>query len=305
MEPDHIPPPPYSETDIYSNSGGHTVILTPATSQADNASVAGRPPPSVASSVDEPIDTPPYSPASSLHQNQVVGEEVERASISTSSATAYFETRPVRSTASTTLDRHFISLTAKTQPKDLSYPQSLQAKDVNEQDWATFLNYLLPEHVDTTNYGVADRKMKAELIDERMSRLTLGQDSRSMTDLAQVDAQLSPLRQPQSPRGTDTMSTLAEWNEGFFKPRGVHICLRDGAAEETTQDSDRVNEMPGAWIPSEQDNLPQSSRNNPAPETRRSWGPFGGLRANSEGFRMGPIQADNDGFRVGNMLVAE
>jgi hypothetical protein len=126
MEPDHIPPPPYSETDMYSNSSDHARILTPPASVADSSPVAPRPALSTASSIDETIYTPPYSPASSLHQNQV-GDEIQSASVS--SAAAYFETRPLRNTTlagSSSLEIYNIVITPTTKPKDLPFAETLQ-----------------------------------------------------------------------------------------------------------------------------------------------------------------------------------
>ena len=176
------------------------------------------------------------------------------------------------------------------------------SRDVSQQDWATFVNYLLPDHAAGVNTGVAHRKLQAELIDERMHRLTLGEADRSMTNLEQVDAQLDPLRNTSPPQTTDrtarVQETLAEWNDGFFMPRGVKIRLIDSERPK----EDETLRIPGAWIPNDND-LPRES---PTTHRRSSsgWG-FGGMRADSRGFRMGPIVADNNGFRIGNTLVAD
>lgn len=272
-------------------------------------SVAARPRPSLstASSIDETIYTPPYSPASSFHQNQVVGEELENASASpsTSSAAAYFSSRPARGStpASSTPETYSITITSTTEPKNLQYPVALQAKDINQQDWATFVNYLIPDHIATANNDIADRKLNAELKaeTERLQKFTLGPEelSSNRSNADELEAQLSPLRQsqasPPTARLNEVKATVTEWNNGFFEPRGVKVVLVDEA--------DRVNQMPGAWIPWENEISPEGSRN-AVPETRRSWGPFG-FRADAEGFRLGSMVADNGGFRIGKMLVAE
>jgi hypothetical protein len=268
MDTDHIPPPPYSETD-------------PATSQVDNASVA-------TSSVDETIYTPPFSPTGSVHHGQTVGDSCDH--VSSSSATAYFESRPVLRPASGTPEIHSITISARTEPKDLPYPANFLSRDCTEQDWATFLNYLLPCHLAEVNNEVADRKLQAELLDESMHKLGLGQEDRS--DTSEVNAQLEHLRQQSSPSIAEKLrmieSTISEWNEGFFRPRGLQITTiyqnsELAAGEETSQ-------MPGSWIPWEEDGQPESSRGNQ--QSRRGFlglgrNPF--MDAGSQGFRMGPI----------------
>lgn len=295
---DQPPPPPYSETDIYSNAPTSPINLTPATSQADNRSL---PTPSAASSVDESVVfTPPYTPTGSV--NQSFGDHDH---VSSTSATAYFESRPTHALLSTSPTVHSIAITPMTEPKDLPYPEPVEdfmSKDITQQDWATFINYLIPDHATGVNNDVADRKLKAEIIDEHMRRLTLGQEDRSRTNLSQVDAQLDPLRQVHSPQSLDRMrrleETISEWNEGFFMPRGVKIRLIDSEREP----DDGTLRMPGAWIPNEQDPLEGPNPNDRG--SRRGWG-FGGVRADSRGFKLGPIVADNDGFRIGNTLVAD
>ncbi|KAH9223703.1 hypothetical protein DL95DRAFT_517795 [Leptodontidium sp. 2 PMI_412] len=316
---DTAPPPPYSETDIYSTAGTSPhPILTPATSQTDNVSVAARPLPSTASSVDETIYTPLYSPAGSDHQNQTFGDEHDH--VSSSSATAFFESRPARRNSSTApLHAIKISVTHGTEPKDIPYPSELLEKDVTELDWLTFVNYLLPDHAAGVNNDVADRKLKAELVDERMHRLTLGKESRSMTDLREVDAQLDPLRQSQTLPSADTSrrleATISEWNEGFFKPRGVQIS-NIGVDDEPAADGE-ATPMPGSWIPWEHE---MNGETGPSGNQNSRKGFFSGfMQAGPQGFKMGPIVADNDGFRIGrnglradnngfrlgNMLVAD
>lgn len=88
---------------------------------------------------------------------------------------------------------HTIAIHPRTTPYDLPYPEPIEdffARDLTQQDWATFVNYLLPDYASDANNQVADRKLKAELLDERMQRLTLDEKSGSRTNLSQVSAQL-------------------------------------------------------------------------------------------------------------------
>jgi hypothetical protein len=211
-----------------------------------------------------------------------------------------------------------------TRPSDLPFPypeEKWLERDVLPEDWQTFINYLIPYHADISNSEVADRKMKAELIDERMERLTLNTDS-GRTDSAKIDAQLSPLRHthadPSVVSNIDTV--IKEWNEGFFGPRGLLIEIAEPAPE--------TRAMPGSWtedpadIPTGINQGGQDAQD--AQGHRRGFrGSFGGgwiraddtgfhigrglMSADHNGFRLGgnALVADNNGFRIGNLLVAD
>jgi hypothetical protein len=301
MDPN--PPPPYSETDIYSNTSSHS-ILTPGTSQADTTSVAGHVQLSTASSVDDSvIYTPLPSPTGSDHQESLQNGFDH---VSTSSAISYFELRPTHRQSPTPLITHKITVTPRTQPEELEYNEAWETRDITQQDWATFVNYLLPEHTAVVNNDVADRKLQQEIMDERMHLLSLGNDRKSRADMSEVSAQLDPLRQPLSSRSTESLSalssTISEWNEGFFKPRGLHIVISGAEPPASAEES---NHIPGAWIPYDHEILAESPNNDHG--GRRglfgSFRTFPGMESNSGSFRIGPIVADNDGLRIGKNLV--
>lgn len=210
---------------------------------------------------------------------------------------------------------HTVSLKPTTQPRDLAFPQPASSwleRDITKQDWATFVNYLLPNHIDTHNVEVANRKLKAELVDERMHRLTLTDEDRSMTNLDNVNAQLEPLRQQTSEAPQSAQVVVDEWNEGFFAPRCVHIDLE--LAEEPSPD-ELTKGIPGAWTHDE-----KNAQHN-GDTTGNNAGVRGWLRADNDGFHVGrnlisadsngfrmgrsAIVADNNGFRMGNLLVAD
>ncbi|TVY24343.1 hypothetical protein LHYA1_G006369 [Lachnellula hyalina] len=303
---DPIPPPPYSETDIYSNTSSHP-NLTPATSQADNLSVASHRQLSIASSIDDSvIYTPLHSPTASDQESLQDGFGHG----STSSAAVYFESRPVHGQSPAHAMTYNLTITPRTRPEELPYPQGWAIRDVTEQDWQTFVNYLLPDHIAAVNNDVADRKFQQELVEERMHQLSLGPgDDRSRADISEVDAQLDPLRIPLSPRSTEshsaTFAMIAEWNDGFFKPRGIEIAINEPKTQVAADEETR--QMPGAWVPYDHETPGGASRNRSG--GRRglfgSLRSFSGLEANSGNFRMGPIVADNEGLRIGkNGLVA-
>lgn len=245
-----------------------------------------------------------------IHQ---IHRDVEHASSAFAAADAYFDSRPATAQIISPPTVHSIAITAATKPENLQYPEPIEdflAKDVKPEDWSTFVNYLLPDYYSNANNDVADRKLKAELIDERMHRLTLDPNDVSRTDLDQVRAQLQPLRN-ESPRRcttqTDVNAMIDVWNEGFFLPRGVKIRL---VASELAVESElrgvqssengESSTMPGAWIPYDHELPGGTAVGSRTP--RRGWS-FGGIRADSMKFKMGPIEADNTGLRMGNMLM--
>src|ERR1700734_3317073 len=123
---DHSPPPPYSVTDLYSNSGsrsGQPYPTTPTTTaNVDNASIHGR---SIseydaASSTGDPtIYTPPYTPDGDRpsHLDSVsdgFDNVSPHASAVAASASAYFESRPALHFSTDTLLVHIINITKDT-----------------------------------------------------------------------------------------------------------------------------------------------------------------------------------------------
>lgn len=75
------------------------------------------------------------------------------------------------------------------------------AELVTDSDWATFANYLFPPHLDTTHRGSAKVRTEAE--------------RHRKTDTQESDDE----------RKERMNATVAEWNEGFFGPRGVKVSL--------------------------------------------------------------------------------
>ena len=288
------PPPAYTETDLFSNSA-----YTPQTSHAGDASLPARVTPSRTNSdTGSIIYTPPDTPTGSVHQDSSGNPSL------TSFEHQFFESRPAPDRISYPATTHCIRITPYTTPDDLPYPSYLMRKDVNEQDWLTFLNHLLPGHAASVNNSIADRKLRAELVDERMHRLTLNHNDRSRIDLREVDAQLEPLRSSNlsEDRMRDVREVIEVWNEGFFGPRGIKVELTTPVAAQKYE----TERIPGAWVDEE------NSNPNPQNEQERGrWGMFGNfsrfgnLDANTTGFRLGSIVADNNGFRIGRKLIAD
>ncbi|KAM3072245.1 hypothetical protein ACMFMG_009061 [Clarireedia jacksonii] len=284
---DDVAPPPYSETDVFSNT--NTTILTPAASTADNVSRAGRVRSNTSSTQGSVIYTPPYSPTESNYTHQ--GNNPSH-----HSAQNYFSSRPAPPSLSYTAPlQHNINLTALSTPDDLPFPQTAAVRDITFQDWATFLNYLLPDHVASVNNSVAIRKLKAELIDERMQRLTLNEHDHPRLDFNHVDAQLNHLRQSSTGAGENWESYVYDiidvWNKGFFEPRGLKIVR---------------SEMKNAGrVPLDQGGSPRVSRGRGFRGMNGNHHPFAGCRGRG-GFRMGSVVANNEGLKIGrDGLVAD
>ena len=296
---DHNPPPPYSVTDLYSNSGSRPGSqpqpnLSTTTSNVDNASIPGRfiTEYDAASSTGDPtIYTPPYTPDGdrSSHLDSVpdgFDNISSHASAVAASASAYFESRPVLHFSTDTLLVHIINITKDTQPSDVPFPEPQKKwldRDVLPQDWETFVNYLIPHHTDASNHDVAERKLKAELIGERMHKLTLDQNETSTTDLRQVDAQLEPLRRPHTEEGMyhDVNTVIDAWNEGFFAVRNIRI----EASEPQSEDGTRA--MPGSWINDPAEAVASGQSQAPQCTSRRGFGSW--VRADDSGFHIAGI----------------
>lgn len=124
----------------------------------------------------------------------VVGTE----EVSYPSAAAYFEDRPCSfSYHGDVLQYHLVTFPAIS-PEDLSYPQPdshYRARDVTSQDWATFVNYVL-------SHSLGDRQQNGKTAREEKS-LARQQDIHERRRMIEA--------------------IVAEWNEGFFGPRGIRI----------------------------------------------------------------------------------
>ncbi|KAG7289754.1 hypothetical protein NEMBOFW57_006130 [Staphylotrichum longicolle] len=330
-----VPPPPYTETDIFSASGrdAHLADDTSRSTSSTNGDV---------------IYTPPLTPRSS-HQSNFAGE-VDH--IASSAAAAYFETRPAPPLNSQPHIVHFLTLTAGSTPDTLPYPSDLAARDVRFEDWQTFANYLMPHHSATSNEEVIDRKLRAEAM-TATNTSNKNDDARSQSSgRSHAEAQLNRVRSPvdgggggsfdpaQQRHAVDT--TVHEWNDGFFGPRRITIQVDilptattttnnnnnnihgDGLNEIPPQPEQHSPHMPGAW---------DTSFDQPAAagaETTDRNGPGGGRfgffssspfsgrggrggrgRGGGEcgrgggGFRFAGINVENDRVSIGNTFVAD
>ncbi|SPN97538.1 uncharacterized protein DNG_01049 [Cephalotrichum gorgonifer] len=278
MDPVHdAPPPPYSETDIYSQPGNNAPSVA--------SSNARRGDDNVSSSTENIIYTPPLTPTTAP------GVTWEPAP----AAAAFFDSRPATTATPPERLEHTIVISEEVRPQDLASQPGFAARDVTEQDWKTFINFLLPDHVARSNHAVADRKLRAE-----SSAGSTGGDA---------EAQLGSLRsddgaQPQPmPRREEMERTVEEWNTFFFAPRGIKIRLSPDT---------ETRRMPGAWDQSFDNHAgnanedPASSNAGPSargPQAQTVWG-MGGIRVTQDGISFGnALAADRFGIRLGQFTA--
>ncbi|TLD16639.1 uncharacterized protein PgNI_02351 [Pyricularia grisea] len=225
---DDSPPPPYSETDIFSTSGPRSPFTSEfpdsvVGSVQDAQSTTGC---STSTESGEVIYTPPLTPTSPSAHQSTTGSDSMSFSSSLLSAAAYFESRPptVLPPGPGSQVLHTVTFAPETTPEDIPYPPSLAGRDVSAEDWHTFVNFLLPDHTTRVNEAVADRKLRAEGGGGSHSG-----SSSSSTSTAHAEAQLEQIFTPGTSvcdggvRKDETERTVREWNEGFFAPRGVAI----------------------------------------------------------------------------------
>lgn len=282
MEPHDVPPPPYSETDIYASSSvdnqSNAASTRPHLSQADDAS----------SSRSNIIYTPPDTPQDSHHA--FTGAEDCQ---TTASAQVYFDTRSATDhlMASAPIV-HTISVSDDPSPVDFPYPSWAASRDVNQQDWRTFINYLIPDYADKANIGIMDRKLRSS---------ETGSPTPSTPAAAREAApepQLDELKSSSVRRRLT--NTVKEWNGGFFGPRAVSIRLL-----EETSTSEPKARMPSDAGSAER-GLGVASSSPAAPQGRGGWreqlAQRLGMDINERGLRMGPLTIDGDRVAFGSTL---
>ncbi|KAH7325850.1 hypothetical protein B0I35DRAFT_120054 [Stachybotrys elegans] len=255
------PPPPYTETDIYSNSGGpRTPPLATVSARAVDDDGASR----ISSSVDGGVLTPTSTAYAATSPQQPAS----------SAAASFFQDRPPPAVPPQGVIEHYMTVHATSEAGDFPYAVDLAARDVDAQDWATFVNFLLPRHAERENDAVADRKMRSLADEKSPAPSETHAYARSQLDQLQGDAS--------DGGGLDMVQfaqhaeeTVQEWNTNFFHPRGIAIHL----------------------------NLPDSTPS--AQQSRETPTPTPGVGGGSWSQRFGGFQMDNDGIRYGNQFVMD
>ncbi|KAG5975857.1 hypothetical protein E4U55_007561 [Claviceps digitariae] len=231
------PPPPYSATDIYSNSQSPSFMpLDDAALRASFSSTT-----SSSSTGDHVIYTPPMTPVtpSALsstnshhhhHHHSPPQLQQQRLLPTQPGAALYFASRPAP-TAKDGLQSDIIMYVIKVQdssvPGDFPYQDHWAAMDVTPRDWATFVNFLLSGHATGGSEAVLDR----------YSRAGKASDSDATSDTtghSRLEAQPDHVREAQpaalAARSTSQRAveaTIQQWNDGFFGPRGMNLVLHN------------------------------------------------------------------------------
>lgn len=268
--PADLPPPPYTETDIYSTSSGENPL-----SPNPNSTPHHHRRESSASTIDhEPIYTPPETPRSSP------ADILSPPPATFVSASSYFDSRPappgltaiLSVTGIPRLTLPLPDVVVANHGTDMPYPAShLADRDVTAEDWLTFGNYLRPHPAPDADDEKGKGKGKAEL-------------------------------EPPSPAHVE--ATLAEWNAGFFGPRGVNFVQRheQPVMSRFPLDGEEGGEhrVPGAWDAAF-DGPAAAGPAGPSAGPGSRFNPFGG----GPGIRFGGIRIDGDRVSIGERFVAD
>ncbi|KAI9892229.1 MAG: hypothetical protein M1814_001688 [Vezdaea aestivalis] len=218
------PPPPYSPDDPNSRP------LTPAhAAQAASVPTLALTPTDGDPRASPAIFTPPASPNQHSHQlSDVAAEEP-----AFSASLAYFESRPTIMQLPPEVLFHDLIITEDSGPDNLPYPQPelvWKARDVTDQDWLTFKNFLFPLAQMAANAQIVERKMQAELDRREQEQPNAEINALYPPQLGAVPgsrdtdekSKWTPV-EPEAERAERVGIVLAEWNEGFFQPRGLKL----------------------------------------------------------------------------------
>ncbi len=270
------PPPPYSETDIHSRS--HGLRNNHPSGADDDVSIAP------SSSHSNIIDTPPESP----HDAHCSFAGPSSDHNITASAQDYFDSRPPNQPPGPNITV-VVEITPTAAPSDFPYPDWALDRDVSDQDWQTFINYLIPGHAARTNSHIIDRKLR------------VAGDAQFSTHDSITRAQLTPLKSSTSvsvsPQNLDTVTR--EWNQGFFEPRGVTIRLKsptEPAVESETQQRGPSRANPAG-----------AEQGQSQPQQPSSWwsSPFAFVDGNNGSLRLGPLYIEGDRVAIGSRFEVD
>ncbi|KAI1211720.1 uncharacterized protein F4807DRAFT_399745 [Annulohypoxylon truncatum] len=284
---EEAPPPPYSETDVFSHPG---ISPEPRVniSNDDATSVTD------SSTHGSPVYTPPETPRES-HFSFPAIEDYR----SIASAHSYFESRPAPLSRSPGQNLVIsLAITEGASPEDFPYPAWASEHDTTEQDWQTFLNYLLPDHAIRSNSQTIDRKLQAE--DDAQS--SKAERSIAEAQLGQIKSSSGlPLRPSH-----DIDAMVREWNDGFFGPRGVTVQRTPYSSRSVPETSSA--EDPPTSVPQPESQSQSQSQPQPQPQgqaSRPRWNPFRPFDVSSRGIRIGRLSVDDERVSFGDSFEVD
>lgn len=171
------------------------------------------------------------------------GGYVRRTSLASnhSSAAAYFDERPCALQLPSNVLEHRLFCPAGTARESIGFPEpedSYRARDVRIEDWCTFLNYLFSARSD------------------RVSEKT--------EHGANLEQKSLPIEEDTPKRRERIEAVVAEWNEGFFGPRGIKIHCEIPSSQAppymSTPDLSTARDVPSR---------PYAQQPQPQPQSRR------------------------------------
>ncbi|KAK0708752.1 hypothetical protein B0T21DRAFT_387481 [Apiosordaria backusii] len=271
-----IPPPPYSETDIYSTTSGPSPINpTPPTTASFRRNSSNSD--DTSTNDGEIIYTPPLTPRSA-QSNTVdfvpapsaplgVSPSPERTD-RTPEAQAYFDSRPLSGVHVGNVTTVEITLANDPAQTDLETIAGIDRitigngdRDVTREDWMTFVNYLLPGFVERTNERVVNRKLRAEGIENSSHNGSEKGGDGNGSDRSQAEVLLDRIRSPTgSEDGVEGVEAKRErvermdqqreermpggWEERFDSAQGQG----QSQSQSQTQGQGQQQRGPGGWM---------------------------------------------------------
>ncbi|KAB5525634.1 hypothetical protein GE09DRAFT_476908 [Coniochaeta sp. 2T2.1] len=243
------PPPPYTETDIFSVSGGSR----PARSHRASTSSAASTHTATDDGENNIIYTPPETPVSVSYAPYFSGPPpaADLDNQTVSSAQAYFESRPAPPAAFDLEGEgalqdsliHSVVVKRESKAEDFPYQEGWRARDVTETDWMTFVNHLIPHHIESAG----ERKMRTEggaRQEDKGKEVVDGEEEDEDARSATMDFEPEVGTEKVPEWRQNATDAIREWNDGFFAPRGITIFLQLSPAAGGADNSPHV---PGAW----------------------------------------------------------
>ena len=203
---------------------------------ARNSYIMPDQPESSTSAVSPLVLTPLSSPE--VYAQQPDSIQVVEPAVKTSS-TLYFESRPPSAMRSRSSVTHRLVIPPNTAPDQLHFPQPEHlwlSRDITRLDWRTFTNHLFPSYHDPQINEKRQLKDHESSASFKPSISTDPSRTRKPLPAAKADSAMGKQHQdrdtpsqgslrpaPEAERRRKIQAVVAEWNEGFFQPRGVII----------------------------------------------------------------------------------
>ncbi|KAI9376802.1 hypothetical protein BJX61DRAFT_3496 [Aspergillus egyptiacus] len=186
MDPDEVPPPPYSAVDpmlAHSNRNATSSTANPSILRlrGGDASLRG--------SSGQPATASPVTPTHF------------------SSAAAYFVERPAPALEAEQILEHHMTIYPRSQAKD--FPRrprcwAPRTESISQQDWDMFLRHLFPPHLGLASSSAElPRQVRAEIRRDRKDRPQETDEERELR----------------------IATVMIEWNQCFFEPRAARVAF--------------------------------------------------------------------------------